>query len=62
LFTSVKVLPFCGFRIALKNYPWRVKAGDNMSFFLNRVFRRMLTFFRHDQEILVIGEKISFQG
>lgn len=52
-----RVLAFCGFRIALKNYPWRVKSEDNLPFFLNRVFRRMLTFFRHDQEILVIGER-----
>lgn len=57
-YTNLKeMLHTTGFKVVQQNYP--VEAGKNYSFyfFLNRLFRRSLSFFKADQELLVIAQK-----
>lgn len=52
-----KVLTYSGFRLLQKNYPTFVKGHYAPEFFLNRVFRSGLSFFKADQELVVIAQK-----
>ena len=52
-----KVLTVTGFEIKQNNYPLFLRGNDSAWFFLNRLFRRGLSFFRVDQEILIIARK-----
>jgi 2-polyprenyl-3-methyl-5-hydroxy-6-metoxy-1,4-benzoquinol methylase len=51
------VLRVCGFEVIQKNYPVFIKRFSTLEFFANRIFRRSLSFFNSDQEILVIARK-----
>lgn len=54
-----KVLQATGFEVIQKNYPVFITKYFSLEFFLNRVFRRLLTVFNSDQEILVIARKVK---
>jgi len=54
-----KVLKATGFEVVQKNYPVFTKKYFSVEFFLNRIFRRLLTFFNSDQELLVIAQKVK---
>jgi predicted SAM-dependent methyltransferase len=51
------LLQVAGFKVVQKNYPVFIKRFSNVEFFINRIFRRLLTVFNFDQEILVIARK-----
>lgn len=53
------VLNVCGFEVLQKNYPLFILNYSNPEFFANRIFRRSLSLFNSDQEILVIARKIK---
>jgi 2-polyprenyl-3-methyl-5-hydroxy-6-metoxy-1,4-benzoquinol methylase len=52
-----KVLESQNFKVLQQNYPFRIKGPFSMEFFLNRIFRRSLSLFNADQEILVVAGK-----
>jgi 2-polyprenyl-3-methyl-5-hydroxy-6-metoxy-1,4-benzoquinol methylase len=56
-FSLRKVLESQNFKVLQQNYPFRVKGPFSMEFFLNRIFRRSLSFFNADQELLVVARK-----
>lgn len=45
------------FRILQKNYPLFMRSSRSVFFFLNRLFRKSLSLFHLDQEILIIAQK-----
>jgi 2-polyprenyl-3-methyl-5-hydroxy-6-metoxy-1,4-benzoquinol methylase len=59
-YTSLqKVLESQNFKVLQCNYPFRVKRSWSLEFFLNRIFRRSLSLFNADQELLVIARKMD---
>ena len=54
-----EVLQATGFEVIQKNYPIFINKYFSVEFFLNRVFRRLLSVFNSDQELLVIARKIK---
>jgi 2-polyprenyl-3-methyl-5-hydroxy-6-metoxy-1,4-benzoquinol methylase len=50
-----KVLESQNFKILQFNYPIKVKGISSIEFFLNRIFRRSLSLFNADQELLVVA-------
>lgn len=55
--TIVSLLENQGFTVVRKNYPIFITAGESIGFFLNRIFRRMLSLFRSDQELIVVAKR-----
>jgi 2-polyprenyl-3-methyl-5-hydroxy-6-metoxy-1,4-benzoquinol methylase len=53
-----KVLESQNFQVLQLNYPFKVKGPFSLEFFLNRVFRRGLSLFNADQELLVVAGKL----
>jgi len=53
-----KVLNVSGFEVVQKNYPLFLNGIFPIEFFLNRIFRRLLSVFNQDQELVVIAKKI----
>jgi len=54
-----QLLNEAGFEVVQENYPIFTKRFFSFEFFLNRIFRRLLSVFNSDQEILVIARKIK---
>uniref|UniRef100_UPI0032171EDF class I SAM-dependent methyltransferase n=1 Tax=uncultured Draconibacterium sp. TaxID=1573823 RepID=UPI0032171EDF len=52
-----KVLEASGFEVIQKNYPLFLNGLFPVEFFLNRIFRRLLTVFNQDQELVIIAKK-----
>lgn len=52
-----KLLTRQGFTVVRQNYPLVMKGGFSPAFFLNRLFRRSLTWFNADQELVVIARR-----
>jgi 2-polyprenyl-3-methyl-5-hydroxy-6-metoxy-1,4-benzoquinol methylase len=50
-----KVLESQNFKVLQLNYPFKVKGAFSLEFFLNRIFRRALSLFDADQELLVVA-------
>ena len=48
-----------GFEVVQENYPLFTNNYDSLEFFLNRIFRRILSLFKHDQELFVIAQKVT---
>lgn len=46
-----------GFDVVQQNYPALMKKRDTLIFFMNRIYRKSLSLFNLDQEILVISRK-----
>jgi 2-polyprenyl-3-methyl-5-hydroxy-6-metoxy-1,4-benzoquinol methylase len=46
-----------GFTVVRKNYPVFLQARESLVFFLNRIFRRMLSLLHLDQELIVVAKK-----
>jgi len=46
-----------GFTVVTKNYPIFLRSGESVEFFLNRIFRRMLSLLHSDQELIVVAKK-----
>lgn len=58
-YASLKAsLQVSGFEVIQENYPIFTKNFYSVEFFANRLFRRSLSFFNFDQEILMIARKI----
>lgn len=57
--TLKTVLNVSGFEVVQENYPLFMNRFFSVGFFLNRVFRKSLSIFRADQEILVIARKVK---
>ena len=55
--TLKKVLKATGFKIVQENYPVLTGQRNTFEFFINRIFRRSLSLFNSDQEILIIARK-----
>ncbi len=55
--TLSKVLDFTGFEVVQKNYPVSVNGHDSVVFYANRQYRRNLSHFNGDQEILIIARR-----
>lgn len=53
-----RVLRKTGFEVVRRNYPLLVRGFYSVPFLLNRLFRRSLTLFHADQEIVVVARKI----
>ncbi len=53
-----KVLAQANFEVIQKNYPVFSKNYDSFEFFLNRLFRRSLSYWGGDQEIFLIAKKM----
>ncbi|WP_297089845.1 class I SAM-dependent methyltransferase [uncultured Draconibacterium sp.] len=51
------VLEASGFKVVQKNYPVLTTSFFSLSFFINRIGRRLLSVFGSDQEILIIAQK-----
>ncbi|NQU51025.1 MAG: class I SAM-dependent methyltransferase [Bacteroidetes bacterium] len=54
------VLQASGFEVIQENYPIFTKDFHSIEFFANRLFRRLLSVFNYDQEILIIARKIQY--
>lgn len=52
------VLAQTSFEVIQKNYPLFLKNHDSAQFFINRLFRKSLSFWGGDQEIFLIAKKI----
>jgi 2-polyprenyl-3-methyl-5-hydroxy-6-metoxy-1,4-benzoquinol methylase len=50
-----KVLESQDFKVLQLNYPFKVKGSFSLEFFLNRIFRRSLSLYNADQELLVVA-------
>lgn len=55
--TLSRMLKLLGFKIIQKNYPLCVPGLFRIMPCLNKLFRRVLSIFHHDQEILIIAQK-----
>lgn len=53
----LKLVESQGLKVVQMNYPLQVKGNDSVEFFLNRFFRKSLSLFHADQELLVLAEK-----
>ena len=53
----VAALRASGFKLIQANYPIFQRKYDSVEFFANRIFRRLLSVFKYDQELLVIAQK-----
>ena len=51
------VLQSTGFEVVQENYPYFIKKFYSIEFFANRLFRRLLSVFNSDQELLTIARK-----
>lgn len=51
------VLQTSGFEVVQENYPYFIKKFDTIEFFANRLFRRFLSVFNSDQELVIIARK-----
>ncbi len=57
--TIKKMLNVSGFEVVQENYPLVMNRFASVEFFLNRIFRRILSVFKADQEILIIARKLK---
>ena len=53
------VIHVTGFKVEQTNYPIWIRKFDSPEIFLNRLFRKLLSVFKSDQEILLVARKIS---
>lgn len=53
-----RVLQISGFEVVQENYPFIIKKFDSIDFFANRLFRRFLSVFNSDQELVIIARKL----
>lgn len=53
-----QMLEVCGFEVIQKNYPLLLNGLLPLDFFLNRIFRRLLSVFKQDQELVILAKKV----
>lgn len=53
-----RVVHFSGYKVKQENYPIFIRQNDSLEFFINRVFRRLMSVLEIDQELLLIAQKM----